>query len=260
MTHKIIKFEPSAIEKFQKLTSGQWWEMFGRQGAHYYTINHDKYSGTLYNLVRLKRASEYVTGRFVAELIEQIQREVDEWNDKYYRDEKKTPEYTSARKWFDDHYEETRISWKQAGRYLWIYKNIDPEFSGLGYKKNYDINTILHDDKEMQRKFRELTRDNKLSETEVQDRLLAYIEELEEEAREEGVKGNVFNKDLKDRVFKKIENMADLKNKNSIAIKEISSAGAEVVIRCGKARDAERIRDVLISMEEQLKLKAYKKI
>lgn len=112
MSRDIIKLEPSALERFKNLSSKQWWSTFGRQGAYYNTIDHDKYAETIYNLARLKRASDWAIGRFVVELQKKIQQEFNEWSSRYYKDPDKRPEYTSVEKWFDDHYDTTRLSWR----------------------------------------------------------------------------------------------------------------------------------------------------
>lgn len=259
MQHEVIKFEPNSIDKFKALSSRQWWEMFGRQGSFYKTVDHDKYSKTIFNLVRLKSASEYVTGRFVAELIGQIQREVDDWNDKYYKDPSKQPEYVSARKWFDDHYNDTRVSWKTAGRYLWIYQNVDPEFSDLGYRKNKAVEDFLGNDEEYKKKFRKLIRDSDLNETEVEKTLEIFIDRIGSEAQEQGLKESTFKHNAKERIFKEIQKISDLTLKNEIDIKKIYSEGTDAIISCGRIKDAAKVRDVLIAMEQQIKLKAYKR-
>lgn len=258
MKHQIIKFEPTELDRFQSISSRAWWEMFGRQGAHYFTVDHDKYAQTLYNLARLKRASEYVTGRFVAELIEQVQREVNDWNDKFYKDPARRPEYVSARKWFDDHYAETGISWKTAGRYLWTYQNVDPEFSGLGYRKNRAVEDFLGDDEEYKKRFRKLIHDRGLSEVEVEQTLEVFIDRVETEAHEQGTRDSSVKARVKAGIFREIEKISDRVLKNEIDIREISAEGPNVMIRCGRARDAARIRDAVIAMEQQIKLRAYK--
>ena len=256
---EVIKFEPSALEKFKSLSSDQWWRAFGRQGAYYYTVDHEKYADMIFNLARMKRASDWAIGRFVVELQKQLQKEFNEWDKKYYKDPAKKPEYTSPEKWFNDHYDQTRLSWRQAKRHQWVYLNVDPNYSDLGYKKNRAIEDYIGDDEDVKKRFRQLVRDKQLSETEVEKTLEIYIDELQAAARDQGMTGKAYDRKVKDSVLKKIEQITDLKLKDEIEIKKIIAEGCDVVIKCSRVKDAARIRDTIISMEEQIKLKAYKR-
>lgn len=259
MTRDIIKFEPSALERFRNLSSEQWWSTFGRQGAFYATVDHDKYAQTIFNLARLKRASDWAIGRFVVELQRKVQEEYTIWREKYYSDPDKRPEYTSAEKWFDEHYETTMLSWRQAKRHQWVYLNVDFEYSDLGYRKNRAIEDYIGDDADTKKAFRKLVRDKKLNEVEVEKALELFVDRLQEEARDQGLTDESFERDTRAKVIKQIERMGDLTLKNEIDIKSITAEGSTVIIKCARAKDAARVRDTIISMEEQIKLKAYKR-
>ncbi len=245
------------LDRFKSMSSKDWWAIYGRQGAFYKTIDHEKYAQTINNLVLVKHTADWAIGRFVVELQKQIQAEFEEWDKKYYKDPDKKPEYTSAEAWFDDHRDIMRLSWRQAKRHRWVYLNVDFEFSDLGYKKNKAITDFI-EDKETRRKFSKLIKEKRLNEAEVERGLELFISGLEDEARDTGLKKKVFENEVTERVMKKVANIIDHELKEEIEIKEIISQGKNVVIKCTRVSDAERVRDVLVMMESTIKLKAFR--
>lgn len=252
-----MPLESGTLDNFKNMSSSQWWAIYGRQGSFYKTIDHDKYAQTINNLVLVKHAADWAIGRFVVELQKQIQAEFDQWEKKYYKDPEKKPEYTSVEAWFDDHRDMMRLSWRQAKRHRWVYLNVDFEFSDLGYKKNKAITDFI-EDKETRRKFSKLIKDKRLNESEVERGLELFIAGLEDEARDTGIKKSVFETEITEKILKKVSNIIDHELKEEIEIKDIISKGRDVIIKCARATDAERVRDVLVQLEPMIKLKAFR--
>jgi hypothetical protein len=254
----IVEFKPDALEQFKKISDKQWWAIFGRQGSWYHTVDHDKYAYAIYNLSKIKRASDWVIGRFVVELQKQIQKEHDEWDKKYYKDQEKKPEYTSAEKWFDDHYKETRLSWRSAKRHRWVYLNIDPEFSDLGYRKNKTIDDLVGKNEELKKYFRRVTKDKNLDEEELERLLYIYYEKLEEEAKDRGFTEKAWEREATQKILNRLEKIEDYRLKNTIKIKKIYNEGKTVLLECANTADAEFVRDAIISTEDKILFKAYR--
>lgn len=257
MDSEITAIETSSLDRFKSLTPAQWWDIYGRQGSWYKTIDHEKYAETINNLVLVKHAADWAIGRFVVELQRQIQAEFEIWDKQYYKDPEKKPEYTSAEAWFDDHGDKMRLSWRQAKRHRWVYLNVDFEFSDLGYKKNKTIADFLGDDKETRRKFSSLVKQRKLNEGEVERSLELFISGLEDEAREIGMNKRAFQEEMTEKVLKKIGTVIDRKLKDDIKI-SIIRKGKDNIIRASSVTEGDRVNRVLIDILPQIKLKALK--
>jgi len=253
-----MPIEPGSLDRFKNITSKDWWAIYGRQGAWYKTIDHEKYAQALHGMVTFYHATDWMLGRFVVELQKQIQVEFEKWYKEYYKDPEKKPEYTSAESWFNDHRSEAGISWRQAKRHRYVFLNAEFEFADLGYKKIKMIDDFIGDDKETKRKISQLIKQKKWNESEVERSLELFVNNIEEEARAKNLKPKVFKEQATERVLKKIENIIDHKMKEEIEIKDIISKGKDAIIRCTRVSDAERVRDVLVQMEPTIKLKAFR--
>ncbi len=257
-----MPIEPSRMAYFKNISSKDWLEKYGRQGAWYKTVDYEKFAEEVNKILKLKHATTWLIGKFYIELQQQIQNEVREWDKLYYKDPEKKPEYTGVDTCWDDLYDKglVLISSRQAKRCKAVCLKTEFEFADLGYKKIKMIDDFVGEDKELKHKISALVKRKEWNEDEVQHSLELFVNNIEEEARAQNLKPKVFREEATERVLKKIENIIDNKLKEEIKISLILR-GKDNIIRATNAADAKLINEILPDFISQIKLKAlrYKK-
>jgi len=253
---ELKKIDPNSITQYRNMKHGDLWKKLGRQGQYYWTINHEKCTDIINQLISIERKTITALGHFFTEIRTKINEEVDQWDFDYYKDPDKKPEYMTLEQWCNDHIE---ISYSQVKRYIWLFGNVAESDHDLGYKKNKIIFDHLESEP-VSNALKEVVRDFELNENEVKELITEHMNNVLEWAESERIRKDTFSEEVKKRIIRELEKLRSEKGAASITVNkiELSDDGKTVQIKCNNKSDAKRVLSAVIDMENSIKKQAYK--